>query len=96
MDIKSKKDVDPSKYKDGYIFPCEKKCLVTSACSLYCYLVFDYMNFIADSIYEMDADQIEAYRKSTPACIKRKIQDFYTNGKRLAYPETCTVSRDWK
>lgn len=83
-------------YEEGYIFPCSDKCIVSAACKLYCYKVFNYMNFIADEIYLMTADQIETYRKTTPLSIRRKVQEFYTYNKRLAHPDTATVSRDWK
>ena len=54
------------------------------------------MNFIANEIYTMTADQIKTYRNTTPPVVKRKIQEFYTYNKRLAHPETATVSRDWR
>lgn len=84
------------KSAEGFVFPCSDKCLVTACCNIYCVLVFNYMNMIADSIYEMTADEVHVYRTTTPKGIKRKIQEFYTYDKRLAFPETCTVSRDWK
>ena len=96
MNIKGEAAVTTNKYSDGYIFPCNKKCLVVACCDLYCVSVFDYMNFIADEINHMTADQVHTYRTTTPGAIKRKIQEFYTYGKRLAYPETATVSRNWK
>jgi len=96
MSIKGKEYVQKNKYEHGYIFPCNNKCLVVPSCNLYCYKVFNYMNFIADEIYHMTSKQIETYRHTTPGAIKRKIQEFYTYNKRLAYPETATVSRDWK
>lgn len=96
MNIKLKENVQPTEYEGGYIFPCNDKCLVAACCNLYCVLVFNYMNHIADYIYEMSSDEIHTYRTTTPGAVKRKIQEFYTYGKRLAYPETCTVSRDWK
>ena len=96
MDIRFKEDVQTGHYKNGYTFPCKDKCLVCACCNLYCVLVFNYMNHVADYIYEMSADEINTYRTTTPGAIKRKIQEMYTYDKRLAYPETCTVSRDWK
>ncbi len=94
--IKSEKDMEKTQYKDGFIFPCSEKCLVAPSCKLYCYRVFQYMNFIANEIYTMTADQIKTYRDTTPPVVKRKIQEFYTYDKRLAHPETATVSRDWR
>jgi len=98
MSIKSDKKVEaPDTPDSGFIFPCSgKRCLVSASCDLYCYHVFNYMNFIADNIYTMTADQIKLYRESTPLALKRKIQDFYMSGRRLANPESATVSRDWK
>jgi len=84
------------KSAEGFVFPCSDKCLVISCCDIYCTLVFEYMNMIADSIYEMSADEVYVYRSTTPKVIKRKIQELYTHDKRLAFPETCRVSRDWK
>lgn len=95
-ELKRKEKVKKNKYKEGFIFPCDNKCIVAAACKIYCYKVFNYMNFIADEIITMNADQIAVYRASTPFFIKRKIQEFYTYDKRLAYPETATLRRDWK
>jgi len=95
MDIISKENLGKTKYEHGYIFPCREKCIVAAACKTYCYRVFSYMNFIADEIYTMTADELKIYRESTPPILKRKIQQFYQEDKRLAYPETAIVSRDW-
>lgn len=96
---KDDENINKTQYEDGYVFPCSEKCLVAPSCKLYCYKVFNYMNFIADKINIMTADQLQTYRGSTPFIIKRKIQEFYTYDKRLAYPETAIVSREdgrWK
>ena len=79
----------------NFIFPCQRDCLVSPACTLFCYQVFEYMNFIADHFVIMSDNEKNAYRKTTPNVLQRKITNFLQYNRRIAYPETAKVSRDW-
>ena len=87
--------VQKNQYNYGYIFPCNDKCLVAPCCNLYCHKVFNYMNFIADRLSFMKDDEQTTYEETTPMVIKTKIQEYHSYGRRLAYPEKCTVTRNW-
>jgi hypothetical protein len=100
MTIKSKDElIEPEPIENLSDIDCEfpcTECLVTAICSLYCFKVFNYMNFIADTMQELTANQICIYRTTTPQVIIRKIEEFYKTNKRLVSPQRTTVSRDWK
>jgi len=67
-------------------FPCGL-CLVNAACRTHCLEVFRYMNYIADHIGYMTADEICVYRHMVPNNVRKKIEEMYRTSSRLAHPQ---------
>jgi len=67
-------------------FPCTL-CLVNAACRIHCLEVFRYMNYIADHIGRMTADEICVYRHMVPNNVRKKIEEMYRTSSRLAHPQ---------
>ena len=67
-------------------FPCII-CLVNAACREHCLEVFRYMNYIADHIKYMTADEICVYRHMVPNNVRKKIEEMYRTSSRLAHPK---------
>lgn len=67
-------------------FPCHT-CLVNAVCREHCIEVFRYMNYIADHIGTMTADEICVYRHMVPNNVRKKIESMYRTSSRLAHPQ---------
>lgn len=67
-------------------FPCFI-CLVNSTCNAHCIKVFRFMNYIADHMRTMTADEICVYRRIVPNNVRKKIELMIQTCSRLAHPE---------
>jgi hypothetical protein len=74
-------------HKMEHTYPC-KICLVVACCGIYCIEHFKFINWIADKIPSMTADQMKEYRESTPIHVARKISEFYNDDTRYAFANT--------
>lgn len=70
---------------DSYTCPCNQ-CLVAAACQEHCIIIFRYMNYIADHLPEMTADEVFVYRHSVPVDISKYIEKMLRDNARLAHP----------
>lgn len=61
---------------------------MVACCSIYCIEHFKFINWIADEMPLMTADQLKEYRESTPIHIKHKINEFYNDDTRYAFADT--------
>ena len=67
-------------------FPCNL-CLVNASCTIHCVRVFRYMNYIADHMGIMTADEIHVYRHVVPNNVRQKIKGMLGSNSRLAHPQ---------
>lgn len=65
------------------IYPC-KECLVQAACSDKCIDYLAFINGAADNLGDMSADEIAYIIKEVPLKIRRKIEQFISEGIRYA------------
>ena len=69
----------------SFEFPCYE-CLVSTSCNKYCYVIFKYMNYIADHLPKMTADEIFIYRNIVPIEVIKYIEKMLKTKSRLAHP----------
>ena len=69
----------------SFKFPC-RECLVSASCNKYCYVIFKYMNCIADHLPKMTADEIFIYRNTVPIEVIKYIEKMLKTKCRLAHP----------
>ena len=67
-------------------YPC-KECLVNSICTTICYMLFDFMNDMADIIKVSDRTGDHIDIPDMPPNIRNKIDELVAENKRYAYPE---------
>ena len=73
------------KQLEFFKFPCHE-CLVSVSCNKYCYLVFDYMNYIVDHLPKMTANEICLYRHIVPIEITKYVELMLKTKSKLAHP----------
>ena len=65
--------------------PCNE-CLVVAACNEYCIEIFKYMNYIANHLPTMTANEVRVFRYTVPYEIQSYIEKMLKNNTRLAHP----------
>ena len=70
---------------EAFKFPC-LDCLVSSACTKYCSIVFNYMNYIVGRFPKMTSDEIYLYRHTVPIKINKYIEKMLSEGSILVHP----------
>lgn len=67
-------------------FPCHT-CIVNAACREHCIEVLRYMNYIADHMSTMTANEIHVYRHVVPNNVRKMIEELIKQSSRLAHPQ---------
>jgi len=70
---------------ETFKFPC-LDCLVSSACTKHCIIVFNYINYMVGHLPKMTADEIYIYRHTVPIEINKYIEKMLFEGSILAHP----------
>ena len=72
-DLKKKEKFYQMTTGNCYSYPCPN-CIVKACCKDKCVLHYQFINFIADHIGRMTADEIHEFGISTPLEFKKKVE----------------------
>lgn len=67
-----------------YNYPCNN-CIVKACCQKKCVLHFQFVNYTADHMGKMTADELYEFRINTPIEVRRVVEQFWKNKTRYRF-----------